>query len=72
MPPGQIIAASCIDAIAARVTLLIGASSGAVTRFDGSLIHPAATYGWTNEEIELVRKNFRDRPAAKLRRRARF
>jgi hypothetical protein len=36
-----------VDAIAANVAILTGAANGAVSRFDGSLIHPGAFHGWT-------------------------
>src|SRR5260370_10708203 len=35
------------NAIAAAATTLTGATSGGVFRFDGSLIHLVAHYGWT-------------------------
>jgi GAF domain-containing protein len=47
-----------LDAIAASATILTGAVNGAVARFDGSLIYPAAYYGWTDEEIEAVRREY--------------
>ena len=46
------------DAIAASATTLCGAASGGVFRFDGSLIHFAAHYGWTDEELEAVHRAF--------------
>jgi len=47
-----------LDAIAASATILTGAVNGAVSRFDGSLIHAAAHYGWTEEELKAVRCDF--------------
>jgi GAF domain-containing protein len=47
-----------LDAIAARATILTGAANGAVSRFDGSLIHFAAAYGWTAEELEPVQRDY--------------
>jgi GAF domain-containing protein/nitrogen-specific signal transduction histidine kinase len=46
------------DAIAERATTLCGAVSGAVFRFDGSLIHFAAHYGWDQEELQATRSAF--------------
>jgi GAF domain-containing protein len=46
------------DAIAASARTLCGAASGAVFRFDGSLIHFAAHYGWTPEELDAVHDLF--------------
>src|SRR5665213_349838 len=46
------------DAIAASATILCGAASGGVFRFDGSLIHFVAHYGWTPDEIEAVKHVF--------------
>src|SRR5262249_16482293 len=42
------------DAIAESATRLCGGASGGVFRFDGSLIHLAAQYGWIPEELEAV------------------
>jgi GAF domain-containing protein/CheY-like chemotaxis protein/HPt (histidine-containing phosphotransfer) domain-containing protein len=47
-----------LDAIAAKATLLTGAANGSVSRFDGSLIHTGAYYGWTAEEQEAVRRDY--------------
>ena len=47
-----------LDAIAAHATVLTGATNGSVSRFDGSLIHPVAYYGWTGEEIEAVQRDY--------------
>jgi PAS domain S-box-containing protein len=46
------------DVIAARATTLCGAVSGAVFRFDGSLIHFAANYGWDQEELQATQSAF--------------
>jgi GAF domain-containing protein len=46
------------EAIAARATTLCGAISGGVFRFDGSLIHLVAQYGWTSDELEVIRGVF--------------
>src|SRR5205814_3357076 len=46
------------DAIAARATTLCGAVSGAVYRFDDSLIYFAAHYGWDQEELQATRSAF--------------
>jgi PAS domain S-box-containing protein len=46
------------DAIAARATVLSDADSGGVFRFDGSLIHFAAHYGWTPAELDAVADHF--------------
>src|SRR5207302_263331 len=46
------------DAIAAAATTLTGATSGAVFRFDGSLIHFAAHHGFTAAEIAAARDVF--------------
>jgi GAF domain-containing protein len=45
------------DAIAASAATLCGAT-GSVFRFDGSLIHFAAHYGWTPEELGAVHDLF--------------
>jgi len=47
-----------LNAIAARATVLTGAANGSVSRFDGSLIHPGGLYGWTDEEIEAVQRDY--------------
>ncbi len=52
------------DAIAARATTLCGAVSGSVFRFDGSLIHFAAHYGWASEELEAVQSAYPMPPGA--------
>jgi GAF domain-containing protein len=46
------------EAIAARATNLCDAISGGVFRFDGSLIHLVAQYGWTSSELEIIRRVF--------------
>jgi two-component system NtrC family sensor kinase len=46
------------DAIAAAATTLCGAVLGAVFTFDGTLIHLAAAYGWTTDELETMRRTF--------------
>ena len=46
------------DAIASSATILCGAASGGVFRFDGSLIHFVAHHGWTSDEIEAVQHVF--------------
>jgi len=38
--------------------MLTGATNGSVSRFDGSLIHPVAFYGWTDEETEAVQRDY--------------
>jgi signal transduction histidine kinase len=43
------------DAIAKSATTLCNATSGGVFRFDGSLIHLAAQYGWVPDELGAVR-----------------
>jgi two-component system NtrC family sensor kinase len=45
------------DAIAASAATLCGAA-GSVFRFDGSLIHFVAHYGWTPEELDAVHHLF--------------
>ncbi len=45
------------DAIAASAATLCGAA-GSVFRFDGSLIHFVAHYGWTPEELEAIHHLF--------------
>jgi hypothetical protein len=47
-----------LNAIAAHATILTGATNGSVSRFDGSLIHPVAFYGWTDEETEAVQRDY--------------
>jgi GAF domain-containing protein len=42
------------DAIVANATILSGAEAGGVFRFDGSLIHFVAHYGWSPEVVEAV------------------
>jgi two-component system, NtrC family, sensor kinase len=42
------------DAIARAATMLCGAASGGVYRFDGSLIHFIAHHGWTADELDAV------------------
>src|SRR5262249_18428400 len=46
------------DAIAANATILSGAESGGVFRFDGSLIHFVAHYGWPPDVLEAVQRSF--------------
>jgi GAF domain-containing protein len=46
------------DAIAERATVLSGAESGGVFRYDGALIHYAAHFGWTEEELAGVARHF--------------
>jgi GAF domain-containing protein/FixJ family two-component response regulator len=50
------------DAIAANATILSGAEGGGVFRFDGSLIHFVAHYGFTSEVVEAIRRDFPIRP----------
>jgi GAF domain-containing protein len=47
-----------LDAIAKAATTLIGASSGGVCRFDGSLIHLVAHYGWTADQLAAAHRVF--------------
>ena len=47
-----------LDAIAAHATILTGATNCDVSRFDSSLIRPVAYYGWTDEEIEAVQRDY--------------
>src|SRR5204862_124235 len=42
------------DAIAESAVRLCGAMCGGVFRFDGSLIHLVADYGWTSYELEVI------------------
>src|SRR5262245_10018724 len=51
------------DAIAKSAALLCRADLSGVHRFDGELIHFAAQYGRTAEEIEAVRQAFPQRPS---------
>ena len=51
------------DAIARSAALLCRADLSGVHRFDGELIHFAAQYGRTTEEIEAVRRAFPQRPS---------
>src|SRR5215831_19126130 len=51
------------DAIARSAALLCRADLSGVHRFDGELIHFAAQYGRTAEEIEAVRRAFPQRPS---------
>jgi hypothetical protein len=55
-----------LDAIAARATILTGAANGTVSRFHGSLIHFAAAYGWTAEELEPVQRDYPRPPGIML------
>src|SRR5262249_6500458 len=47
-----------LDAIAAKARALSGAASAAVSLFDGSLIHFLAHSGWTDAELEVVRRGW--------------
>jgi GAF domain-containing protein len=51
------------DAIARSAALLCRADLSGVHRFDGELIHFAAQYGRTPEEIDAVRRAFPQRPS---------
>src|SRR5262249_3096200 len=46
------------DAIAQAATTLSGAALGGVFTYDGSLIHFAAGYGWTQDEMAMIRSTF--------------
>jgi GAF domain-containing protein len=46
------------DAIAKAATTLTGALSGGVFRYDGSLIHFVAHYGWTADQLAAVHRVF--------------
>jgi GAF domain-containing protein len=46
------------DAIAKAATTLTGALSGGVFRYDGSLIHFVAHYGWTTDQLTAVHRVF--------------
>jgi GAF domain-containing protein len=46
------------DAIVANATILSGAEAGGVFRFDGSLIHFVAHYGWSPEVVDAVLHEF--------------
>src|SRR4029077_14474431 len=46
------------DAIAKAATTLTGALSGGVFRYDGSLIHFVAHYGWTEDQLAAVHRVF--------------
>ncbi|HEY1433076.1 MAG TPA: PAS-domain containing protein, partial [Stellaceae bacterium] len=46
------------NAIAESATTVCGAASGGVFRFDGSLIHFVAHYGWGPDELDAVRRVF--------------
>jgi adenylate cyclase len=46
------------DAIAANATILSGAEAGVVFRFDGSLIHYVAHYGYTPDVLEAIQRDF--------------
>src|SRR6516164_1453451 len=46
------------DAIAKAATTLTGALSGGVFRYDGSLIHLVAHYGWTADQLAAVHRVF--------------
>jgi GAF domain-containing protein len=50
------------DAIVANATILSGAEAGGVFRFDGSLIHFVAQYGWPADVLEAVQRSFPIRP----------
>ena len=47
-----------LEAIAANATILTGAANGSVSRFDGSLVHASAHYGWSVDEIEAVQRDY--------------
>jgi len=51
------------DAIAKSAAMLCGADFSGLHRFDGELIHFAAQFGRTAEEIEAVRQAFPQRPS---------
>src|SRR6266851_2579312 len=46
------------DAIAAAATTLSGAVLGGVFTYDGTLIHFVADYGWSPEEVAMIRSTF--------------
>jgi GAF domain-containing protein/nitrogen-specific signal transduction histidine kinase len=46
------------DAIAKAAATLTGGLNGSVFRYDGSLIHFAAHYGWTEDQLAAVRRVF--------------
>jgi len=46
------------DAIAANATILSGAEAGGIFRFDASLIHFVAHYGWPPDVLEAVQRDF--------------
>jgi GAF domain-containing protein len=46
------------DAIAVSAAMLCGAASGAVVRYDGSLIRVSAHYGYTPSELDAIRAVF--------------
>src|SRR5207237_8219976 len=46
------------DAIAKAATTLTGELSGGVFRYDGSLIHFVAHYGWTADQLAAVDRVF--------------
>src|SRR5262249_28444930 len=46
------------DAIAESAVRVCGAASGGVVRYDGSLIHFVAHYGWTPHELAAVEQVF--------------
>jgi GAF domain-containing protein/nitrogen-specific signal transduction histidine kinase len=50
------------DAIAAAAATVCGAASGGVYRFDGSLIHFVAHYGWTADQLDAVHSVYPIRP----------
>ena len=50
------------DAIVANATILSRAEAGGVFRFDGSLIHFVAHYGWSADVLEAVQRSFPIRP----------
>jgi len=50
------------DAIVVSATILSGAEAGGVFRFDGSLIHFVAHYGWPADVLEAVQRSFPIRP----------
>jgi two-component system, NtrC family, sensor kinase len=50
------------EAIAAAAATVCGAASGGVYRFDGSLIHFVAHYGWTADQLDAVHSVYPIRP----------
>ena len=52
------------EAIAAAATTLSGAAGGGVYRFDGSLIHFVAHYGWNADELDAAQRVYPIPPGA--------